>query len=453
MAFNTNRAVIIIISKNKKTMKHTRKNLAQKRDEKRHLQRITEKAKSQNPQTNEKKTMPEPTHHHQAEKTCQEKSDTGSETKMLIDFLTEKYEFRYNQMMGYAEYRSIDGDAWTPVDERELNTMTMEARLKGINIWNSDTRRFVDSRKVPDFNPVTAYLEQVRDCWDGRDHIARLAGTVKTDCRQWKEWFHRWLLAMVAQWTGMNRNYGNSVAPLLISGQGYHKSTFCKSILPAELSWGYMDNLLLTDKRQVMQAMNQMLLVNLDEFNQIPATTQTGFLKNIIQLSTIKMKRPYGKHVEEFPRMASFIATTNMADVLTDPTGNRRFICIEVNEPIDTSTPPCHQQLYAQILHELENGERYWFNMDETQAIMAHNSQYQLKSPFETFFNEHFAITTDEHKGQYMTTAAIYDHIRRHAGSRMSSTSLINFGRTLSNISGIVKRRNKNGSEYLVLRK
>ena len=80
---------------------------------------------------------------------------------------------------------------------------------------------------------------------------------------------------MVNQWRSYShRKYGNSVAPLLISKQGYNKSTFCRSLVPPELQWGYNDNLVLSEKRQVLQAMCQALLLNLDEFNQISPQVQ-----------------------------------------------------------------------------------------------------------------------------------------------------------------------------------
>ena len=376
-----------------------------------------------------------------------------SETELLIRFLEKGYCFRYNEVMGYTEYHKCGEKMWLPVDARVINTLTMLARLDGINVWNHDTLRYVDSQMIKVYNPVIAYLEQVRGCWDGQDHIGKLAATVRTTCPQWETWFRRWMLAVVAQWMHLNPKYGNAVAPLLISGQGFNKSTFCKSLLPKELSWGYIDSLQLAEKKQTLQAMNQMLLINLDEFNQINTTIQSGFLKNIIQLSTIKIKRPYGKHVEEFPRLASFIATTNMSDVLTDPTGNRRFIAVELTEPVNISQEPEHKQLYAQILALLDKGERYWFDAEETKAIMDHNRKYQMKSSTETFFEELFEITSNEQIGEYMTAAAIYDYVRRHAGSQLPTKNIIHFGRTLANINGIVRRRGKHGSEYLVVRK
>lgn len=253
----------------------------------------------------------------------------------------------------------------------------MDARLTGLNVWDKDVSRYVKSDKIRNYNPIEEYLWEVHGKWDGIDHIGRLAQTVPTKNPHWERWFRTWVLAMVAQWKGRNRRYGNSVAPLLISSQGYNKSTFCRSLLPDELQWGYTDNLSLDEKRPVLQAMSQMLLVNLDEFNQISPRVQEGFLKNTIQLARVKAKRPYGKHVEDFPRLASFIATTNIADVLADPTGNRRFIGIELTGPIDVRMRPNHEQIYAQAQALIDQGEPYWFDDQETRLIMQHNRQFQ----------------------------------------------------------------------------
>ncbi len=376
----------------------------------------------------------------------------GREMRELIDYLHTHYVFRYNTVMGYTEYRPNNTwmQKWQPVDERVANGLTTDARLAGINVWDIDMKRFVKSDKIRPYNPIDDYLWKVHDKWDGHDHIGRLAATVPNDNPHWQRWFRIWFLAMVAQWRGLNRRYGNSVAPLLVSSQGFNKSTFCRSLLPDELQWGYTDNLSLSEKRLVLQAMSQMLLVNLDEFNQISAHTQQGFLKNVIQLARVKAKRPYGHHVEDFPRLASFIATTNIADVLADPSGNRRFIGVELTGPIDVSLRPNHQQLYAQAQALLEQGEPYWFDEHETQLLMRHNRQFQYKSPAEQFFGELFEPTDNPDRGQWLTAAAIYQRLKHTVGSTLGNTSLVAFGRMLANLDDLQRRRSRNGTEYLV---
>ena len=380
--------------------------------------------------------------------------DTGKETMRLVDFLTTRFQFRFNTMMGYTEYRPNNTYyvEWQPVDDRALKGLTMEVRLGGINARDNDVRRYVQSNKIREYDPIAEYLWGQYGKWDGKDRIRQLARTVPTKNPYWEDWFYTWFLGMVRQWQVNHlAKYGNQAVPLLISTQGWNKTTFCESLLPPELSWGYTANIDISEKRPALQAMAQMLLINLDEFNQISPQTQQGFLKNIITLSSVKIKRPYGRHVEDFPRRASFIATTNQADVLADPSGNRRFLGVELTGPIDVSTPPNHEQLYAQAMQALHEHQPYYFGPEETKLIMEKNRKFSLKTAAEEFFLDYFEPVNNEEEGEWMSAATILAILKEKVGvSLLKSPSVPVFGRKLSAIPGIKKRENSTNTLYLV---
>lgn len=375
--------------------------------------------------------------------------------QQVMDYLSSRYVFRFNTVMGYTEYRP--NNTWVhpyvPVDDRVLNRMAIECRLAGLNAWDKDVARYIHSSFIPEYNPVWEYLGECRGKWDGKDRIRELARRVPTKNPYWPDWFYTWFLGMVRQWqSSIYDRYGNQVAPLLISKQGWNKSTFIQSLLPPELQWGFTNQLDVSEKRQTLQAMSQFLLINLDEFNQISPQLQQGFLKNVITLACVKVKRPYGRHVEPFPRMASFIGATNQADVLTDPSGGRRFLGIELTGPIDMSQNPNYEQIFAQALYALDHHEAYYFNDEQTQQILESNRQFQQLTPAEQYFNDCFEPATSESDGEYLTSSAIFAHIKKLAGSDLRLNSLNHFGRTLSNIPNLQRRRTKKGTEYLVKR-
>ena len=301
---------------------------------------------------------------------------TADNIMNMMVFLRDRYDFRYNVLMKYTEYKTKGSwHDFAPVDPRVQKRMTLDVQLADIRVSIKDVRNFLESDYIANYDPIDEYLFQCEGKWDGKDHIRALARTVPTANPHWADWFYIWYLGMVDQWRGINhRLYGNSVAPLLISKQGFNKSTFCRRLIPQELQWGYTDNLVLSEKRQVYQAMAQTLLINLDEFNQISPQVQQGFLKNLIQLPNVKMKRPYGGHVEEFPRLASFIATSNMDDILTDPSGNRRFIGVELTGPIDVSVKPNYVQLFAQAMAAIRAGEKNVFRLRRDCIVDAEQS-------------------------------------------------------------------------------
>lgn len=387
-----------------------------------------------------------------------EKGMKGSKENIekMMKYLNEKYDLRYNMVMKYTEYVPKDKEwiGFQAVEPRVQKSLTLEVQLAGINVSIKDVRNFLESNFIKNYNPVEEFLFICYDNWDGKDHIRALARTVPTNNPHWEDWFYTWFLAMVEQWHNRTgRQYGNSVAPLLISKQGYNKSTFCRRLIPPQLQWGYTDTLILSEKRQVLQAMSQCLLINLDEFNQISAKVQQGFLKNLIQLPNVKYKPPYGSHVQEFPRTASFIATSNMDDILTDPSGNRRFIGIELTGPIDVSVRPNYQQLFAQAEKAIWNGEKTYFDAEQTALIMENNRRYQQIDPVMQCFSESFTPTEDENEGTFMTAAAIFSELKAKYGASLEAKSLLSFGRCLKNIDGLKRKRTMKGTEYLVIRR
>lgn len=385
-----------------------------------------------------------------------DKNSIRENIENMMQLLESRYDFRYNTVMKFVEYMPKEKGwyGFQPVDPRVQKRMTLEVQLADIRVSIKDVRNFLESDYIKNYNPIDEYLFQCYDKWDGKDHIRALARTVPTANPHWADWFYTWFLGMVDQWRGYShRQYGNSVAPLLISKQGYNKSTFCRRLLPPELQWGYSDNLILSEKRQVYQAMAQFMVINLDEFNQISPQVQQGFLKNLIQLPTLKYKPPYGSHVMEFPRLASFIATSNMKDILSDPSGNRRFIGVELTGPIDVSVRPNYQQLFAQALSALNNGEKSYFDAQQVKLIMKSNSQFEIIQPIDQYFLLYFELVEDEKEGEYLTAAEIFDYLKKQIGSSLKVNSLMGFGRKLANMSELKHKRFADGMKYLVKKK
>ena len=378
--------------------------------------------------------------------------DEDNETSRLVSFLDERFELRFNRVKRTTEYldKLRPHLGWRAADLRFINGVAIDASQAGIKARPKDVSIYLNSSKIKISDPTEELLYNLQK-WDGHDHIGDMADRVKTSLPQWKKWFRMWFLGLVAQWMGYNSRFGNSIVPLLISPQGYRKSTFCRQLLPPQLRWGYLDNLKFTDQKQVMTAMTDQLLINLDEFNSISKKTQEGFLKNTIQLAEIAIKRPYARHIEQERRRASFIATSNMTDVLSDPSGSRRFFAVEVTEPIDTDTKINYEQLYAQAVEAVRNGERRWFDQKDIDEVMAHNRKYAMLSSADMYFNDYFeTANANDEDAKRLTATEIYDYIRKRAGASAVNESVRAFGRYLSNLTEITKVHTRRGTVYIV---
>lgn len=125
-------------------------------------------------------------------------------------------------------------------------------------------------------------------------------------------------------------------------------------LVPPELQNYYTDDFNLNSKGQATRKLSEYGLICMDEFDK-ETTKKMPLLKNLMQMASLSFIKSYQKSFSKLPRIASFAGTSNRKDILTDPSGSRRFICIEVEEKINTEDI-IHSQIYAQLKTELLRG-------------------------------------------------------------------------------------------------
>ena len=297
-------------------------------------------------------------------------------------YMKEHYTLRLNVMTGTPEYRkNAAGYGFLPLDQAARTTMAINALKAGVDSWDKDLARYIDSDLIPRYEPMDDYIRHLPQ-WNGKhDYVADMARRVKTDNPYWEEDFHKWMLSMVAQWTGKNSQYGNAIVPLLIGPQGVGKTVFCSRLLPGWLQTYFNDKISLKNDNDIFLAMSSYALINIDEFDAM-SKSQQPLLKYLLSKHDVKFRPPYGKAMEQRRRFASFIATTNNLRPLTDPTGSRRFICIYTDEIDNTGVIP-YEQLYAQLYAELQQGRRYWFEDEENARVIRQNLDFQKVYDYE----------------------------------------------------------------------
>ena len=354
-------------------------------------------------------------------------------------FFKENYDLRYNVMKQTEEFRrkepsivrqeplisreeplisqevpliQAEEAAWQQLTDREFRKMAIEQMEKVGVAWSIDVELYVRSALIPDYSPVLDYLGRCGS-WDGKtDHIRDLARRVPTSFERWPDYFHSWVLAMVAQWLNLSSEFGNAVVPMLIGAQGTHKSTFCRLLLPPSLREYYIDDIKLDNAEQVERMLSRMLLVNIDEYNAKTDREQAK-IKRVLTEKNVQTRKMRSDQYVLLPRMASFIATTNDLEPLYDPTGSRRYLCCEVTGIIDTDTPIDHRAIYAQAVTELRGGGQWYFSKNEEADIERHNQNYRRQSTPETVLLSYFE-PAERNKDHFMLAVDIQNELRQH---------------------------------------
>ena len=368
-------------------------------------------------------------------KTLSQMNEKERIIRFIEDFFRRRYQLRYNVVKQLTEYRPNDltFKQWQPLTDRQLKSIVVEQMKEGGESWMNDIRIYIESAHVEDYNPVHEFLAGCGD-WDGKkNYIEEFARRLPTNYKQWPKYFHRWFLAMVAQALDINRDYGNSMVPMLIGGQGIKKSNFCKNILPPSMREYYMDDIKMDNAEQVERVLGRMWLVCIDEYNAKTDREQAK-IKRLLTEKDVQIRKMRSDQYTMTPRLCSFIATTNDPTPLPSGDGNRRYLCVEVTGQVDMSGRIPYKQMFAQAVHELNRKDCiYWFTSDDEQKIQQHNKQYQQQSSLEEVLTNLFMPTNDHKREHLWRTQEIQEELSKHLKSA-DVPNLTVLGKALKNL-------------------
>ena len=300
-------------------------------------------------------------------------------------FLSDNYQFRHNVLNGKVEYRTISAEqadyqqVWRTLTPEALNSIVRKAKQENItkNSPKTDILEVIHSDATPTYNPIWEFLDNLPK-WDGQNHLSQMFSRLPGISSEQLDFLVIWFRSAVAHWQQKDKLHANESVPTLIGGQGCGKSTFIARLLPPELREYYLDHLNLSNKFDKEMALTNNLLVNLDELDAIRPSQQAS-LKQTLSKIKVNGRTIYGSSQQDRPRYASFVATTNNPHPLSDVTGSRRFICIEIPEGqyIDNSGEIDYGQLYAQLMYEVnELKAPYWFTNEQVARIQQLNLDY-----------------------------------------------------------------------------
>ena len=300
-------------------------------------------------------------------------------------FLTDNYLFRRNILNGKVEHlilntKQADSQpVWRTLTPEALNSIVRKAKQEQItkNSPKTDIQEVIYSDATPVYDPISEFLMHLPK-WDGQNHLAKLFSRLPGISSEQLDFLVIWFRSAVAHWLQKDKLHANESVPTLIGSQGCGKSTFIARLLPPELQEYYLDHLNLSNKFDKEMALTNNLLVNLDELDAIRPSQQAA-LKQTLSKIKVNGRTIYGSSQQDRPRYASFVATTNNPHPLSDVTGSRRFICIEIpdGQYIDNAGEIDYEQLYAQLVYEVnELKAPYWFTNEQVARIQELNQNY-----------------------------------------------------------------------------
>lgn len=378
-------------------------------------------------------------------------------------YLMSRYRFRRNSVSGRIEYASSacetasEGDAkpFIPLDKAHKHSLQLELAEAGVpNVVLNMIDTVADNASAQPFDPVRDFLDRLPR-WDGCERITALFGRFTDDAYELAI-LHRAFLATVGQMGG-RLAYGNELCPILISRtQGWGKSKSLRRLLPPELQPFFTDTFNLKREEECLRRMNGFVLINLDEIDHY-SPASIALLKKLVQMKDLNIRKLYCNWMETLVRRASFWGTSNCRYVLRDPSGSRRFFPVVLKGVVDIDSPIDYPQLYAQALHELDEGKlKPWFNAEENVRIEQHNRHFNAEMALDALLDSRFEVVDYVDKScsdntakrlGLLTAQEAYDHLNALNPELMSCFCERNFGQRLKQY-GCISLRSMNSRRY-----
>ena len=227
--------------------------------------------------------------------------------------------------------------------------------------------------------------------------------------RLWRVCFKKWFVGMVASW--LKDEVVNHQVLVLIGRQGIFKTTWLEHLIPTELR-AYCCKLANTTQinKDDRLRLAEFGLINLDELDSM-SSRELNTMKSIITATDVNERAAYGYTKERKIRLASFCASSNRREFLTDITGNRRWLPFEVESienPFQTILP--YERMYAQARYLIQYGFNYWFDLDDIATLEEHNETFRAQESEEQLLPILFDVPA-EGRGEFMTTAQISERL------------------------------------------
>jgi predicted P-loop ATPase len=298
--------------------------------------------------------------------------------ELIETYLNNKSVFRYNTVSMRTEYRQINEENYYPLDERKLKSLFRELNKNNLTVAKNNLECLLSSDYAEIYNPFTDYFDKL-PAVEGTKNIDLFCLTLKTHDDQLFKWaFTKWIVAMVGNM--IDENVINHQCIVLSGSQGIGKSTWVRNLLPNKLKPYYHEGNIKLGDKDSLKNISTKCLINLDELAGM-TSKQSPMLKELITKSNTELRKAYAHLDEFFVRRASFIGSINGGEFLYDLTGNRRFLCFEVDWFENTGNHNMNMDLiFAEAYHLFKNGFQYWFNHEDQIKVEENNKQFYFNS-------------------------------------------------------------------------
>lgn len=258
----------------------------------------------------------------------------------------------------------------------------------------------VSSQKVDDalaleiekkkFHPIVEYIKSLQ--WDRTPRVNTLLIDYfgAEDNAYTKAAIRKMLCAAITRIFHPGTKFDTAL--ILVGPQATYKSTFVKKL---GKNW-FSDTFTTVQGKESFEQIQGAWLVEIAELSGLKKA-EVETIKHYISKCEDSFRPAYGRTIETYKRQCVFFGTTNSKDFLRDPTGNRRFLPIDVRPEYATKnvaeelTDEEVDQVWAEAYEMYKQGEPLYMTGEEDMIAKIeqhkHSEQDERKGIIEEYLN------------------------------------------------------------------
>lgn len=243
------------------------------------------------------------------------------------------------------------------------------------------------------FHPITEYIEAL--VWDNIPRIDTLLIDYfgAKDNVYTRASIRKMLCAAVARVFEPGIKFDTAL--ILVGPQATYKSTFIKKL---GKEW-FSDTFTTVQGKESFEQLQGAWIIEMAELSGLKKA-EVETIKHFISKREDQFRPAYGRVVETYKRQCVFFGTTNKDDFLRDPTGNRRFLPVDVRPEFVKKSVPDDltgyeiDQIWAEAYHLYKEGEPLFMTFEEEAIAQVeqhkHSEMDERRGIIEEYLNKKY---------------------------------------------------------------
>lgn len=353
-------------------------------------------------------------------------------------WIHNNYDLKKNVISRHIE---SDGEA---MNNEDINSLYISVKKVFPKIRFDDVYRIICSNSTHNYNPFLEFFNKHQRLKPA-GLINSVADTLLTDDHEFCRYFiKKWLVGVISSIYGQH-----SRLMLILAGkQRTGKTEWFRRLLPDQLKSFYTEISAGMKDTDFNIMMTQKLIIMDDEFEAKRKKEETA-LKALLSKQVFTVREPFGRMQIDLKRLAVLCGTSNEDSLLSDTTGNTRFVPIavfSVNQ--DAYNKVDKTALWMEVYNLYHSGFDWRLTNEDAERLTTYCNKFENYTMEYELINRHFTVPGESDFIEELTATEIKNKLELYSVQKLNIDKIGKELKRCGFIQSIEKRNGKTARLY-----